>query len=188
VRALLGIKVFRRLMIVASLIGGSHALHAGFEVVRWRAAGLSVSQSSLLWVTSLVAEVVVFLLAGRRLLDRLGPGNAMMLAAGAGIVRWAVTAETAWFPMMALVEPLHGFTFALLHLACMDVIGRSVPSQLAATAQASYATIATGAMYAVVTLAAGPLYEVWGARAFWFMAAMCLLAMPIARTLSSRRE
>ncbi|MDB5539338.1 MAG: proP, partial [Devosia sp.] len=82
----------------------------------------------------------------------------------------------------------HGFTFALLHLACMDVIGRSVPRQLAATAQAFYATIAMGAMYAVVTLAAGPLYEVWGARAFWFMAAMCALALPVARTLSLRGE
>ncbi len=33
---------------------------------------------------------------------------------------------TARFSIMALVEPLHGLTFALLHLACMQVIGRVV--------------------------------------------------------------
>jgi PPP family 3-phenylpropionic acid transporter len=37
-RMLLRIPMFRRLMIVAALIGGGHALHDGFEVIRWRAA------------------------------------------------------------------------------------------------------------------------------------------------------
>ena len=31
---------------------------------------------------------------------------------------------------MALVEPLHGFTFALLHLACMEMITRTVPAKV----------------------------------------------------------
>jgi MFS transporter, PPP family, 3-phenylpropionic acid transporter len=180
-RTLLGIPMFRRLMIVAALIGGSHALHDGFEVIRWRAAGLSAQQASFLWSTSVVAEVVVFLFLGRRLLQRLGPGGAMMLAAAAGIVRWGTAAQTAWFPAMAIVEPLHGFTFALLHLACMDMISRVVPIKHAATAQAFYATIAMGATSAAVTLAAGPLYGHLGAAAFWGMATMCALALPVAK-------
>ncbi len=48
IQTLLGIPVFVRLMIVAALIGGSHALHDGFEVIRWRAAGLTAGQSGLL--------------------------------------------------------------------------------------------------------------------------------------------
>ncbi len=47
-----------------------------------------------------------------------------MLSAAAGIVRWGTAAQTAALPAMALVEPLHGFTFALLHLVCMRTIGR----------------------------------------------------------------
>ena len=178
---LLRIPVFRRLMIVASLIGGSHALHDGFEVIRWRAAGLSASQCSMLWATSVAAEVVVFLFLGRGLLERLGPANAMTLSAIAGVVRWGAAAQTAWFPVMAIVEPLHGLTFALLHLSCMDVITRVAPAKLAATAQAFYATIALGATSAAVTLAAGPLYGHFGAAAFWAMAAMCAVALPLAR-------
>jgi len=179
VRALLNVPVFRRLMVVAALIGGSHALHDSFEVIRWRDAGLTASQSSVLWASSVAAEVLVFLLLGRRLLQRLGPARALSLAALAGIVRWGTAAQTASFPVMALVEPLHGLTFALLHLACLDVIGRVVPATLAATAQAFYGTVAMGAAAAAVTLASGPLYEHFGPEAFWAMAAMCAAALPL---------
>ncbi len=179
-RALLGIPVFVRLMVVVALIGGSHALHDGFEVIRWRAAGLSAFQASLLWSLSVAAEVLVFLFIGRPVLDRLGPAGAMTLSATAGVVRWTAAASTAAFPVMAAVEPLHGLTFALLHLACMDVIGRDVPKVLAATAQAFYGTIAMGATAALVTLASGPLYQHLGAGAFWAMAGMCAAAVPLA--------
>jgi PPP family 3-phenylpropionic acid transporter len=187
-RALLGIPVFARLMAVAALVGGSHALHDGFEVIRWRAAGLSASQASVLWSLSVAAEVVVFLFIGRPLLERLGTAGAMTLSAAAGVVRWGAAASTAAFPVMAMVEPLHGLTFALLHLACMDVIGRSVPKALAVTAQAFYATIAMGATSTIVTLASGPLYEQLGAAAFWVMAAMCALAVPLAIGLQPARH
>jgi PPP family 3-phenylpropionic acid transporter len=183
VRALLGIPVFVRLMGVAALVGGSHALHDSFEVIRWRAAGLSPAQCSVLWALAVAAEVFVFLFAGRRLLDRLGPAGSMTLAAAAGVLRWSAAACTAAFPVMAAVEPLQGLTFALLHLSCMAVIARHVPRPLAATAQAFYATIAMGAVAAVVTLASGPLYGGFGAGAFWPMAAMCAAALPLARSL-----
>ena len=186
-RALLGIPVFAQLMIVVALVGGSHALHDGFEVIRWRAAGLSASQASMLWSLSVAAEVVVFLFAGQPLLRWLGPAGAMTLSAAAGVVRWSAAASTAAFPVMAAVEPLHGLTFALLHLACMDVIASSVPKTLAATAQAFYGTIAMGATAALVTLASGPLYEHLGAAAFWAMAGMCAVAIPLAVGLRPRR-
>ena len=182
-QALLAIPMFRRLMLVAALIGGSHALHDGWSVIRWRSAGLSPGQASVLWAMSVAAEVVVFVLVGQRLLKALGPGRAMLLSATAGIVRWGAAAQTAWFPVMAVTEPLHGLTFALLHLACMQMIGRVVPVRLAATAQAFYATIAMGATTAAITLASGPLYANLGPTAFWAMAAMCAAALPVARTI-----
>ncbi len=188
IRALLAIPMFRRLMLAASLVGGSHALHDGFEVIRWRAAGLGAGQVSVLWSMSVAAEVAVFLFLGRRMVERLGPGRAMTLAAAAGIVRWGVAARTAWFPAMALVEPLHGLTFGLLHLACMDMIGRIVPARLAATAQAFYATVAMGAMSALVSLASGSLYGRFGATSFWGMAAMCALAVPVALGIGGERR
>lgn len=185
VRALLALPVYVRLMAVACLVGGSHAMHDAFEVIRWRAAGLSAQQSSVLWALSVAGEVVVFFVAGPALVRRLGAGRAAALAAAAGAVRWSAAAVTAWFPVMALVEPLHGLTFALLHLACMDVIGRTVPARFAATAQAVYATVAMGAASAVMTAASGWFYQWFGPGAFWVMAAMCLAAAPIALSMRS---
>ena len=182
-RSLARIPAFATVMGVAALVGGSHAMHDGFEVIRWRAAGLSAGQSSILWALSVAAEVVVFLLLGRYLLDRLGPARALALSAIAGVVRWGAAATTASFWVMATVEPLHGLTFALMHLACMDVIKRTVPANLAATAQAFYGTVAMGAAGAVVSLISGPLYGSLGAGAFWGMAALCIGAIPLAITV-----
>jgi PPP family 3-phenylpropionic acid transporter len=180
IRTLLAVPLFRRLMVIAALVGGSHALHDSFEVIRWHAAGLSAGESSLLWSASVAAELVVFLFLGRPILRHLAPGSAMILCAVAGIVRWGTAAQTASFSILAIVEPLHGLTFALLHLTCMDVIGRVVPTDLAATAQAFYATIAMGATSAAVTLFSGLLYGYLGPAAFWAMALMCAAALPVA--------
>ncbi len=180
---LLAIPIFLRAMLVVALIGGSHALHDGFEVIRWRAAHLSAAQCSVLWSLSVASEVFVFLVVGGPLLQRLGPGRALAVSAIAGVVRWGTAARTAWFPAMAMVEPLHGLTFALLHLSAMQVIACVVPVQLAARAQAFYATVAMGASSAVLTLSSGKLYGWFGAGAFWPMAALCAAALPIAATL-----
>ncbi len=180
VRALLRLPMFARLMLVAALVGGSHALHDGFEVIRWRSAGIGPGTAGLLWGESVAAEVLVFFVLGGPILNRLGPGATAMLCAGAGVVRWATVAQTAALPAMALVEPLHGFTFALMHLTCVRMIGRVVPVQLSATAQAFYGTVAVGAASTALTFASGPLYGHLGASAFWVMAALCAAALPVA--------
>lgn len=178
VRDLLALPMFARLMLVAALVGGSHALHDGFEVIRWRTAGMSTGAAGMLWGESVAAEVLVFFVLGPAIIDRFGPGVAAMLAAGAGVVRWGTAALTAALPAMALVEPLHGFTFALLHLTCVRTIARTVPTQLAATAQAFYGTVAVGTASTALTFASGPLYSRLGASAFWVMAALCAAALP----------
>jgi MFS transporter, PPP family, 3-phenylpropionic acid transporter len=180
VRALFRVPGFLPLMALAALVLSSHALHDGFEVLRWQEGGIGPGIAGLLWSEGVLAEVVVFVLAGPPLLRWLGPAGAAALAASAGIVRWSVTAVTAWLPAMALVEPLHGLTFALLHLACMQMLSVIIPPALAATAQAIYATVAVGAMSAVLSLVSGPLYGAFGAHAFWDMALLCAAALPIA--------
>ncbi len=180
VRDLLAIPMFARLMLVAALVGGSHALHDGFEVIRWREAGMGPGAAGMLWGESVAAEVLVFFVLGPAIIDWLGPGGAAMLAAAAGVVRWGTAAVTAALPAMALVEPLHGFTFALMHLTCVRLITRTVPAELSATAQAFYGTIAVGAASTALTFASGPLYGRLGASAFWVMAALCAAALPIS--------
>ena len=182
-RALLRIARYRNLVLLAALVLGSHAMHDAFAVIRWGAAGISAEISSLLWSEAVAAEVLVFWFIGPALVKRLTPAGAMALAAGAGVLRWAVMAQTADVAAVALVQPLHGLTFALFHLSCMRVLARTVPPGFEGTAQALYATVAVGASAALLTLASGSLYGSLGPHAFWFMAALCAAALPLTLRL-----
>jgi PPP family 3-phenylpropionic acid transporter len=176
---LLRLPLFRNLVLVAALILGSHAMHDAFAVIRWSAAGISPVTASLLWSESVAAEVLVFFVIGPALVTRLTPAGALAVAALAGMLRWAVAAQTTDVMALALVQPLHGITFALLHLACMRLIARIVPQGLEGTAQAIYGTVGIGAAIVLLTLISGLLYARLGAQGFWIMAALCALAFPL---------
>jgi MFS transporter, PPP family, 3-phenylpropionic acid transporter len=176
---LLRLPLFRNLVLVAALILGSHAMHDAFAVIRWSAAGISPVTISLLWSESVAAEVVVFFLIGPALVTRLTPAGALAVASLAGVLRWVVAAQTTDVFALALVQPLHGITFALLHLACMRLLARIVPQGLEGTAQAIYSTVGIGLASALLTFISGALYGRLGAQGFWIMAALCALAFPL---------
>jgi PPP family 3-phenylpropionic acid transporter len=181
--ALFRLQAFRRLLLVAALIQGSHALHDSFAVIRWEAAGISPGLAGLFWSEAVAGEVIVFFLLGRPLLDRFGPAGASALAALAGVVRWSVMALTSWAPAVALVQPLHGLTFALQHLACMRLLAAIAPPRLAATALSVYGTVGVGIATTLLTLASGPLYARLGPQGFLAMAGLCAAALPLTRGL-----
>lgn len=178
-RRLLGVRTFRLAIAVSGLVLGSHALHDGFTMIRWSEAGIPASTAGLLWAISVAAEVLVFFFIGGPVLRALGPRGACLLASGAAIVRWSVMALTASPAVMALVQPLHGLTFALLHLACMQLIAGSVRPEHFGAAQGLYATLGAGVSSVLFTLLSGWLYGLWDAGAFWAMAALSASAIPV---------
>ena len=176
---LLRISRFRMMILVSSFIYGSHAMHDAFAVIWWSAAGIEPSTISVLWSEAVAAEVVVFFLIGPALLDRLGARGAAVLAAAAGIVRWSVAGVTTSVLALSIIQPLHGFTFALLHLASMRMMQTLVPARLAGTGQSIYA-FGSGCVTAVLTLLSGFLYGKLGGAAFFPMALLCSVALPLA--------
>jgi PPP family 3-phenylpropionic acid transporter len=178
-KALLKMPRFRILILVSALVYGSHAVHDAFSVIRWSDAGISTSAISLLWSEAVVAEVFVFLLAGPALLNRFGVRAAAVLAATAGIVRWCVAGVTTSVLLLSLIQPLHGLTFALLHLACMRMMVTLVATRVAATAQALYA-FGSGFMTAAMTFSSGALYASYAGAAYFPMATLCVVALPFA--------
>jgi MFS transporter, PPP family, 3-phenylpropionic acid transporter len=179
VRRLLALARFRILIIVSALIYGSHAMHDAFAVIRWSNAGIATSTISILWSEAVAAEVIVFVLVGPALLNRFGARGAAVLAAAAGVLRWSAAGTTNSVTVLASVQPLHGLTFALLHLACMRMMGSFVPAHLAATAQALYA-FGAAVVTAALTLFSGYFYARYGGGAFVAMAALCAIALPLA--------
>ena len=186
-RDLFGNPLFRRVMIVAALVIGSHALNDTFAVIRWQAAGLSPGTISVLWSESVVSEVIIFLLVGPPLLRRIGPARCAAIAAVAGVVRWTVLAETSAVPALAVIQLTHGLTFALLHLANMQLIGAAVPAEQTASAQTLYATVGLSIASAILTAASGFLYGRFGPASFWLSAALCVVALPLTLGLQPAR-
>ena len=186
--ALLRLPEFRRIVLVSALILGSHAMHDIFAVIRWSAAGVPPQTASLLWSLAVGGEVIVFFLVGPWLVRVMTPAGAIILAALAGAARWIVEAFTAEIAALVLIQPLHGFTFALLHLACMRLLANIVPTHLAATAQAIYGTVGAGLATALLTLASGWLYARLGPLAFLVMSALCVIAVPVAASLRKAEE
>ena len=184
---LLRMPLFRRVVLVSGLVLGSHAMHDTFAVIRWSAAGVTPAIASALWSESVAAEVVVFFFVGPALVKRLRPAGVLAFAATAGVVRWVAMASTTSVMALALVQPLHGLTFAALHLACMRLIPAIVPQHLAATAQAMYA-LGAGATTALLTLASGRLYASLGAQGFLVMALLCAAVPPLTLGLRSVRR
>ncbi|WP_247332419.1 MULTISPECIES: MFS transporter [unclassified Bradyrhizobium] len=177
--AVLKIAGFRSVIAVSALVYGSHAMHDAFAVIRWSDSGLPASTISFLWSEAVLAEVFVFLFIGPVMLDRLGARGAAIVAAAAGVVRWSVAGLTTSVLLLSLIQPLHGLTFALLHLACMRLVRAVIPISIAATAQALYA-FGSGLVTALLTLVSGAIYARYAGAAFLPMAGLCVVAFPFA--------
>jgi PPP family 3-phenylpropionic acid transporter len=183
-RRLLGDRVFVTFLGAAMLVQSSHAVYYAFATLHWRAAGLGDDVIGLLWAEGVIAEVLLFAAAGA-IVARLGAASLIALAGAAGLVRWGVTAETAALPALFTVQALHALTFGAAHIGAMTFLSRAVPAALSATAMAVYGAAVAGIGMGLSMLAAGPLYEHFGAGAFWATAAMAAAGGLLALALSA---
>jgi PPP family 3-phenylpropionic acid transporter len=180
---LLANQPFCLIVLVAAVILGSHAMHDSFAMIAWTRAGIRPGSGSILWSESVAAEVAVFVLLGPWLLRRITPVQAMGIAACAAMLRWTVLGASSSAVALALVEPLHGLSFALLHLACMRILVVVTPASIAATAQTIYA-FGIGAATVLLTFASGFLYADFGSAGFLAMAALAAMSLPLIWALA----
>jgi MFS transporter, PPP family, 3-phenylpropionic acid transporter len=170
-KALLRSPAFLAVIAAASLIQGSHAVYYVFSAIDWRASGLDTLSIGALWGLGVLAEIVLFALAGR-LPASIGPTALLALGAAGAVFRWSAMA----FDPPALVLPwlqcLHALSFGATHLGAMGFLARAAPPGLAATAQ-GYLALAMGVAMAVLMAFSGVLYAAYGGFAY---AAMALAA------------
>jgi len=91
-------------------------------------------------------------------------------------------------PLAALIplQTLHTLTYGASHLAAMHFISRAVPESAQGTAQALYATVASGLLMGGATLVSGWLYASAGERAYLSMAALAGLGLAGALVVRAR--
>lgn len=171
---------FLRILAIAALIQGSHAVYYAFSTLHWQAAGLSTGFIGVLWGFGVVSEVLLFLY-GRPFVLRLGVRGLVMLAAGAGLLRWSVFAVTTEPVLLLPAQILHGATFGAMHLATMQAL-LGLPAHVSARAQTLVASAVSAASGALMW-GSGFLYAAVGGGAFWGMAALCALGMALAPRL-----
>lgn len=184
-RQLLRLPGFLVFLLVAGLLQGSHALYYGFSTLHWQSAGISPTTIGLLWAGGVLAEILLFAVAGK-VLGRMRPVQLLMIAGVSGLVRWGVLGTTTALPLLALAQVFHAGTFGAAHLATVHFIARTaVPHGLGATAQSLYAAFAGGLVMGLLLLISGPLYAAFGGQAFYAMAGLSAIALflcwPLAR-------
>lgn len=176
-----------RFLLFLAAVGSVQAAHAvfyTFGTVHWRAQGLSATWSGVLWGIGVIAEIGLFAFSGAAV-RATGVVLLILVGALAGVVRWTAMGFDPPLALLIVLQVLHGATYGATHLGAVHYISSTVPSALAGTAQALYASVTAGVAMGSATLLAGWLYGAWVGRAYFAMA--LLSAAGVAAALALQR-
>lgn len=184
-RKLVGSPVFIAFLVAVGAAQGAHGMFYTFGALSWHAEGISTAWVGTLWGIAIAGEVALFAYSSA-VIRRWGPVTLMLAATSAAILRWAVMSVSP--PLAALVplQMLHTLTYGGSHLAAMHFIARAVPGNAQGTAQALYATVASGVVMGISTLASGWLYARAGSQAYLAMAALAAIGLAGAVIVRAR--
>lgn len=168
--------IFITILITVSFIQASHGVYYGFSAIHWAVIGYSSELIGILWATGVVAEVALFMFSAS-LTNRFGPRRMIILAAVAGIVRWAILSQDPSIVWVFASQLLHAFTFGAVYLGALHLISRSVPDNLISTAMAINISLNSGVFMAVALIIAGNLYDDYGNQAYWFAVVMSAIGL-----------
>ncbi|MEM7669977.1 MAG: MFS transporter [Pseudomonadota bacterium] len=155
VRRLTGKQSFLLFAIAAAFGQAAHAIYYTYSALQWSDAGISKTAIGGLWAIGVAAEILLFFGPGRRWVAAMGPAQTFVLAAVAGVIRWAVMTVEPTGLGLWLLQAMHALTFGLTLLASMAFIAAAVPPRLAASAQGVSAGLFGGIMMAGLTLLSG---------------------------------
>ncbi len=182
---LLARRFFLLLLLTVGLLQASHAVYYGFSALHWRAAGHSSALIGLLWAEGVIAEVLLFAVAGR-LFSGTAPAWLLVGAGLSGVARWSLTGASSELAVLLVAQLLHAGTFGLAHLGAIHAIARAAPPGLAASAQSLYAALSGGLAMGLAMLAAGRLFDAYAGGAFYVMASLSAGGMVFALLLTRR--
>jgi PPP family 3-phenylpropionic acid transporter len=166
----------------AALVQSGHGALYGFATLTWQARGFDGGVIGAFWAIGVVAEIVLFAVAGRLFSTRSPIG--LIAAAGAiGAVRWLLFSMDTGVAVTAVVQAMHAGSFALGHIGVMRLIRERVAEERAASATGAYVVL-VGVGQAAAIWVAGVLWTRIGDDAFAFMAAFSLAGMVVLAVAS----
>ena len=178
--------LFLLMILSAGLSQGSHAVYYAFSILRWEQIGYSATIIGMLWAVGVIAEIVL-LTKVRVLVGRFSPALLIAAAGCGGVIRWTLTAAEPDLPILMLVQLLHALTFAAAYLGAIEFIDRATPKRLVNSAMTLSSTTGVGAIMGLATIAAGYMFDRYGASAaYLMMATMSAMSAVAAFTLHRR--
>jgi len=172
--SLLKNRPFFAVLIMVGLLQSSHGVYYALGSVHWRSEGIDPAMIGTLWGVGVVAEIILFMTAGRWM-AALNPVMVFFWIGVLGVLRWAITAFTTDVFILLAVQLLHAATYGATHLATISFLGRHIPEDRAASAQALVSAGPMGLGLGLALASSGVLYDQWKGGAYLAMAGLCAL-------------
>lgn len=166
----------------AGIINASHGLLNGFGTIYWTEIGIPESTIGLFWATGVGAELAL-MMSFHRLFGRLSAPALLMISGGGAVARWIllplVVPLGGGVGAFFLIQMLHALSTGLGLVAVPKLVAEMIGEEKMGSAQ-SVVFLGNSLTMAIVTLAAGPLYEVMGVDGFFVMAGTALTGLLLA--------
>jgi PPP family 3-phenylpropionic acid transporter len=175
------------MLIGVSLVNASHAMLFAFSAIYWQKMGFSGVDVGILWSAGVLAEVVFFLFAVQ-LRRRFNLWSMMMVGGAVAVARWILFPMEMSFAGYFVLQCLHAFTYAIIHMSAQSRLVERVAEEQEAAAQGLY-FFYTGIFTAVATFASGYAFSWYGVQGFYLMslvAAAGLVSVVAGRAVASR--
>lgn len=167
--ALVRSPLFLAFLVAAGAAQGAHGMFYAFGAIAWHAQGITTAWVGVLWAIAIVGEVILFAYSGR-VVRRWGPPVLLVAATSASVLRWLAMSLAPPLALLIPLQTLHTLTYGASHLGAMHFISLAVPVGAQGTAQALYATVASGVLMGVATLVSGWFFARFGSHAYIAMA------------------
>lgn len=163
----------------AAFNSGSHAMLFGFASLMFQSLGYDSLTIGALWAIGVVAEITLFGVFGGAVGARFPAYVFLTVGTVAGMVRWLGLSVAPDAPVLFAIMALHGLSFGAVHLGVIGAFSR-MPAAGRRARQQSLLSAANAGMTGLVTAASGPLYAVFGAKAF-----LAMIPLSVAATVFS---
>lgn len=148
-----------------SAVNATHLVLNAFQGLLWQAQGFGLGTIGLLIALGAASEALVFFAYGR--LFRRVPARTLILASAVlSVARWALMAQAPDLPVAVLLQAMHGVTYAMGFLACIQFIADSTSEDIAAEAQGFF-VVMQQAMSVATMAGFGLLMDRWGVGAHY---------------------
>ena len=170
-------------MLTAVTLGqASHGAYYAFFSIQLARAGYSTLTIGSLWALGVAAEITLMSVSSR-VLARLGLRSALAWALGLAALRWAATATHPPLALLALIQLLHAASFALLHIATVQLADRFSPPGRKALGQSLVSACGYGLGLGAGTALAGVFARALGFGGLYLASAGAALAGLVAALL-----